>query len=89
MADALLDALQGSSRTMGGQPCTVSAIRRQLTDEQRDALDHEIAAIRRVRTDGGESRHSAASLARLLSEHGHTVSTSAMQSHVAGRCRCG
>lgn len=87
--DSLIEALTTSSRIKGGQLCTVLAIRRQLTDGQRDALDAEIDAIRRSRVHGVEARHTAASLARLLTDHGHTVSTSAMQSHVAGRCRCG
>lgn len=87
--DGFVEALRTTSAAKPGFRCGVARVLSDMTDNHRAAVQQEIDDILAARRDGGTSRHSCESLARVLREHGHNVSGPVMQQHVAGRCACG
>jgi hypothetical protein len=86
--DPLIEALQQTTAQKPGFRCGVQKIRAAMSDEQRQAFDLELDGLFRARQTHTRYRHSAESLARVLSDHGFTIRGAVIQGHLAGRCAC-
>jgi hypothetical protein len=87
--DPLVEALQQTTAQKPGFRCGVQKLRASMSAEQRAALDVELDGLFQARQTHTRYRHSAESLARVLSDHGFTIRGAVIQGHLAGRCACG
>jgi hypothetical protein len=87
--DPLVEALQQQTALKPGFRCGVQKVRAAMSDQQRQAFDIELDGLFQARQTHTRYRHSAESLARVLSDHGFTIRGAVIQGHLAGRCACG
>jgi hypothetical protein len=87
--DPLVEALQQTTAQKPGFRCGVQKLRASMSAEQQAAFDIELDGLFEARQTHTRYRHSAESLARVLSDHGFTIRGAVIQGHLAGRCACG
>jgi hypothetical protein len=87
--DPLVEALQQTTAQKPGFRCGVQKLRASMSAEQQAAFDIELDGLFQARQTHTRYRHSAESLARVLSDHGFTIRGAVIQGHLAGRCACG
>jgi len=87
--DPLVEALQHTTAQKPGFRCGVQKLRASMSAEQQAAFDIELDGLFQARQTHTRYRHSAESLARVLSDHGFTIRGAVIQGHLAGRCACG
>jgi hypothetical protein len=68
--------------------CGLSAIREQLQDDEREALDVALSKIRSDQRQSRAKRYSCEWLANTLTDNGYPISRSTVSRHLNGECSC-
>lgn len=82
-----LDLVSPVSRFEKGD-CGLTKIRKQMSQEESQALDRAVELIRTETGSGRSKVYSSQWLAGVLRKHGYDLSSSTVARHVAKRCRC-
>lgn len=84
----LLAALQSRERSDLATPCGYTRLKDRMSEDERTAVE---AAFNKVIEDSGSGRakvYSFTWLAGVLSDHGHSISSSTLARHARGNCGC-